>query len=301
MSASARIVSGQAPRRAHFGVRVRSRSTNAPPTASTHAITSTVVIDGPTWLSRKRPSTLASTRNETRPARFSDESADSIFRPSIDSGRSSPYRCRIVGATSTMLTKPSLRVVVERSSPRPNPGARTDTGVSDAPFRGRSRSHHDDRVALRVDVVEQPADELVGVAQRVVSAGARAARRTRSGRPGRPARDRTPPPARPPDRSTTRGRTRAPGRDRAGRRTARRGRLAADRGRPALPAPCPRGSSAPRPRSAGTAAPGPRGCSGRCRRRWRSRTGRCPPGRARRRAPRPRRRRARCRSRRSRR
>ncbi len=32
-------------------------------------------------------------------------------------------------------------------------------------FRGRCRSHHDDRVALRVDVVEQPADEVVGVAQ----------------------------------------------------------------------------------------------------------------------------------------
>ena len=167
MSTSARIVSGHAPRRAHFGVRVRSRSTNAPPTASTHAITSTVVIDGPTWLSRKRPSSFASTRNETRPARFSDESADSIFRPSIDFGRSSPYRCRIVGATSTMLTKPSLRVVVERKSPRPNPGARTDDRRERRAFRGRRRSHHDDRVALRVDVVEQPADELVGVAQRV--------------------------------------------------------------------------------------------------------------------------------------
>ena len=90
MRPSARIVSGHAPRRAHVVVRAPSQSTSAPPTASTHAITSTVVIDGPTWLSRNKPSSFAFTRYETRLASASDESLDSIWRPSIDSGRSSP-------------------------------------------------------------------------------------------------------------------------------------------------------------------------------------------------------------------
>ena len=129
----------------------------------------------------------------------------------------------------------------------------------------------------------------------------RAARRTRSDRPGRHARDRTPRRARRRGRSTTGGTHRAPGRDRDGRRTARRGRLAADRGRPALPAPCPAcvisAATALRryggTRSSGVlgSLPSPLAITARA----------MPACASRRRAARPRRRRARCRSRRSRR
>ena len=42
-------------------------------------------------------------------------------RPSIASGRSMPSRCRMVGATSVMLTKPSLLVVVDTSQPGLDP------------------------------------------------------------------------------------------------------------------------------------------------------------------------------------
>ena len=239
MSPSARIVSGHAPRRAHFGVRVPSQSTSAPPTASTHAITSTVVIDGPTWLSRNRPSSFASTRNETRLASVSGRvgglhlTAFHRLRP-VEPVEVQDRRRDVDHVDEAVLARRRGAQQARREPGRAHRDRRERRA-----FRRRRRSHDDDRVALRVDVVEQPADERVGVAQRLGSQPRRAARRMRNDPPDRHARDRTLRRARRRGRSTPGGTHRAPGRDRGGRRTARRGRLGGDLGRRCPPGTLP--------------------------------------------------------------
>ncbi len=86
-------------------------------------------------------------------------------RPSIASGRSSPKYVRTVGATSTRFTKPSCCVVVERSSPGSMPGARNAATLSAARSCG-GVGPMTTTMSRVVDVLEQPADDAVGVLER---------------------------------------------------------------------------------------------------------------------------------------
>ncbi len=169
MRPSARIVSGHEPRRAHFAVRVPSQSTSAPPTASTHAITRTVVIDGPTWLSRNSPSSFVSTRNETRLASVSD-AGGGLHLPAFHRLRSvEPVevqdRRRDVDHVDEAVFARRRGAQQARREPR---RLHRDRRERRALLRRRG-THDDDRVTFRVDVAEEAADERVGVAQRLRS------------------------------------------------------------------------------------------------------------------------------------
>ena len=243
MSPSARIESGQAPRRAHFAVPVPSQSTNAPPTASTHTITSTVVIDGPD-LAVAEQAVFVGVHEERHAARrtASDGSPVSIAAAFHRLGPVEPVEVQDRRRDVDHVHEAVRCVVVDRNRPGANPGARTATGVSDG--RSSGGAGPTTMTASRsgsTSSSSRPTSVSVSRSARVAQASP-PARRTRSVRRGRRARDRTPPRARP-RRSRHAWRTRrAPRRGRGGGRTARRGRPGGDRGRPARPEPCPRGS-----------------------------------------------------------
>ena len=218
----------------------------------------------------------------------------SIRRPSIASGRSSPKRCRMVGRDVDDVDEAVALRRGRAQQPRREARARARRRRERVAVLRRRRSHDDDRVALG----------STSASSRPTSGRCRRARGRASSPPAR--RTRTAPEVGPHEigplhqhdrpavhasrkaRSTWSGSSRTPNGAAAS--------AAGGRGRPVRPAPCPRSSSARRPRRAGTAAP----------RLGRARVGAVAVGDhgavdarrrpARRRAPRPRRRRARRRS-----
>ena len=101
--------------------------------------------------------------------------------PPSTRARSAPTSDRMLGATSTVWTKPGRRVVPEDSSPGSTPGACTPTDGQVGAVAARVGRHHDHRVAFQVDLLEQPTEELVGPLDRLASAVGSAATGSISG------------------------------------------------------------------------------------------------------------------------
>ena len=193
-------------------------------------------------------------------------------------GAVEPEEVRMVGATSMMFTKPSRCVVVERRSPGANPGPRTAATLSASRSLGGVGPDDDHRVARGRR--GRAAGPTSGRSSRSACGAdlSPPARRTRSAPRGRRARGRSPRPAPPsPAFHASVERVAPPGRGRAGRRTARRRPCCSSPGSTRPPGTLPvaghqRGDRGAPPRR----EPRSRACSGRCRRRWRSRRARCP-------------------------
>ena len=139
-------------------------SASTAPTHSTAWRTTKATATGATMSSRY---CAASSRSASHAARSSPvagpSAARSNRRPSIDAGRSTPARSRIVGAMSTRVTMPVRRVLAERRSPGSTVGC-PQTGHREVDLAPPVvRRDHQDRVASR----DRPSsrsddDEVVG-------------------------------------------------------------------------------------------------------------------------------------------